>query len=372
MGLVAFIIAASFWPGQAGAAEASRWGSFAVVVPLALFAIPQIRLGMVHVVGALFLGYAALSLLWTTVPYDGYDELIQLGLIGLAFLIGYERHNTAPVFYGLALGLCLSSVIVLLQWRGIEPVIGIDDSAPAGLFVNPNMLGEISALTLIGVAFTEQWWLGAGILPSLAFCQSRAAFIAIGVAALIYVIRRFRLYALLAMPLLAGLTYIAAPDKWFISGTLDIRETMWRDTLDGLRVFGNGVGSFYSTFPEYATRFDTIAAQPSHAHNDLLEIAFTLGIPGVVLFVAFLVMIAVGANERDRYVLVGLSLIGLVGFPLYTPATAFVFGIVAGSGARGWDALCARQLSRGSCLYGRWQRELRLKRVATSGARLPA
>src|ERR1019366_1160883 len=87
MGVVVFLLAVTFWPGLAGAAEASRWASLCILIPIALFFV-QVRLTVVHVVGGLLLGWAALSLMWTPVRYDGVAALMQLTILAGAFLIG--------------------------------------------------------------------------------------------------------------------------------------------------------------------------------------------------------------------------------------------------------------------------------------------
>src|SRR5580658_8312104 len=117
MGLIGFIVAITFWPGMAGAAETSRWASLCILVPIGLFCV-TIRPTIVHCIGGALIAYMVLSMLWTPVQYDGIAELMQIAIIAGAFLIGHDSSTLIPLFRGLGLGLCVLSVISIAQMFG--------------------------------------------------------------------------------------------------------------------------------------------------------------------------------------------------------------------------------------------------------------
>lgn len=75
------------------------------------------------------------------------------------------------------------------------------------------------------------------------------------------------------------------------SGTGDFRPAIWRTSADLVWSYlplGSGLGSFVEAYLIGESPRDMMAQYVNHAHNDYLEIALTLGIPGVLLIAAFL------------------------------------------------------------------------------------
>lgn len=196
------------------------------------------------------------------------------------------------------------------------------------------------------------WIIAFGCLPALILSHSRSAFVALGLCAALCSWRRWHWRALLVAPVLLGAVFIGSPQKWIQSGSMHDRNLLWRDTIDGLTTFGSGIGSFYSTFPKYASRLDTQQIQPWHAHNDILELGFELGVPGIILVLVLGGLVFWRAGEPEKSVLVALGVIAMFGFPLHTPATAFLFGAVAGHAARAWHPLRSRLIHSRSILHG--------------------
>ena len=155
------------------------------------------------------------------------------------------------------------------------------------------------------------------------------------------------LAGLYGLPLLVGGVLLTAT-KW--SNGDSPRLDMWHDTLAGLTTWGNGIGSFYSAFPKYATLTSDLY-QPAHAHNDLLELAFELGIIPAVVAALLVLALAWRANFKEQMLLIALGIMSMVGFPLHSPSTVFVFGIVAGCTARNWSVLRAFKFGGGYNLY---------------------
>jgi O-antigen ligase len=220
------------------------------------------------------------------------------------------------------------------------------------LFVNPNILAEITAVVFVALVY-ESNWLAVGLLPTLALADCRSALLAIFVCLAFMGWQRWRwkvLYGLPAVALGASLTAYKWPTT---DGTY--RLDMYRDTWAGLSAWGNGIGSFYSTYPKYATHLDQLY-QPFHAHNDLLELAFELGVIPASLALLLLLALFIYAGPKDRLLLTALGIISMVGFPLHVPSTVFVFGIVAGSAARSWASLRGLKSSSGRGLHQSGQR----------------
>jgi O-antigen ligase len=343
MGVVGFLLAATFWPGLAGAAEASRWASLCILVPIALFFV-RVRLTFVHLVGGFLFGWAVLSLMWTPVWYDGVAALMQLTILVGAVLIG-AGGKVDGLWKGLGLGLLVSSALCIFQALGFHPVIDAGQ-APAGLFVNQDVLAEITAVVFIALVF-ERLWLAVGLLPALILTGCRSALIAVFVVGGIAGWRKWRWRILYGLPLLVGGVLLTAT-KW--SNGDSPRIDMWRDTLAGLTTWGSGIGSFYSAFPKYATLTSDLY-QPAHAHNDLLELAFELGIIPAVIAALLVLALAWRANFKEQMLLIALGIMSMVGFPLHSPSTVFVFGIVAGCAARNWSVLRAFKFGGGYNLH---------------------
>lgn len=347
-----FLVAVMFWPGQAGAAEASRWALLCVAVPTALFFVRP-KLNVIHWVGMLFLAWAIISLAWTPVRYDGLNELMQLMIFAGMFLVG--QSDLGKLYQGLGLGLCVSSVICIAQALGFHLVTSAAADASTGLFVNQNILAEITAAVFVALLCQRSWWLAAGLLPAIILSQCRSAILALAICAAYAAWRKWRWWSVAALPpvmIVAGLLTVAKSlraDSWHY------RLDMWRDAIDGLTVWGHGIGSFYSVYPAFETRMDSLY-QPAHVHNDLLEFVFELGVPGLILICLLVGLIVWKAQHRERMVMLAIGVTAMFGFPLHSPATVFLFGAVAGCSARGWDYFSLMQFCRGLSIYSRGER----------------
>ncbi len=177
LGAYAFAIGVAFWPGTPGAAISPRWALIGVGVWL--FVRPM-QMTMQHGVIVLLLSWCALTLTWSQFGYDGIDAWLRLFFLCGAFWMGSSVESLRPVYIGFALSLGISSVIVIAQWYGWQ---GIPQAvSPAGLFMNKNTVAEISALVLVGLIAERLWWYVPLVLPAFVIPQSRAAFLAVGLA----------------------------------------------------------------------------------------------------------------------------------------------------------------------------------------------
>lgn len=354
LALLGFTIAAIYWPGMAGAEESSKWVAAYILLPAFLFTI-RIKPNRLYVVGIGLLVWAVTSLLWTTVPDDGYLTLIQFCVIACAFVIGHSSEDLRPLYAGFGLGLLISSGLAILQASGYSPVLIMAfGTLPAGVFLNPNLMGETAAIVIVALMVERVWWLGVGILPALILSESRSALLAAMVCGVLFAIRRWPKWTLIGTPLVAGAIYAITDAKWLASPFGGERWEIWRETGNGILAHpltGWGIGSFYSTFPKFDTALNWWQAT-SHAHNDLLEFAFELGIPAAIVVVLLVLALAWRAKERDRLVLVAIGITAMFGFPLHTGATAVLFGLVAGHTARAWNCARDSQFHRRHSLHG--------------------
>ena len=83
--------------------------------------------------------------------------------------------------------------------------------------------------------------------------------------------------------------------RLFDNGTGDFRPMFWRRTVAMIGEylpFGSGSASFVEVYRVGELPGDVMRSYANHAHNDYLEIALTLGIPGVLLVACALAFIA--------------------------------------------------------------------------------
>lgn len=182
-GIVAYLIAVTFWPGLDGAALTPRWAALAVAPPGLLLATKPGRVTAAHLVGMLFLAWAAFSLFWAPSPYDGLGALFKLVILAESFVVGARLPSLRPVWVGLAAGLTVNGAVLFAQ-AALGPFWSNPDSnGMSGLFYNPNSLGEIAALVLVALCVERMWWWIPGILPAVWLPHSRAAWLALVVVA---------------------------------------------------------------------------------------------------------------------------------------------------------------------------------------------
>lgn len=353
---------------MAGAADDSRWTALGVVLPISLCFV-AVRPNRIYWLGFAFVIYAEISLLWTPVPYDGVAAMMQLLVLVCAFLFAHSQEDLRPVFSWAGIGLWISSGIAILQAIGYQPVVKAAGNLAPGLFVNQDLLGGCAVVVLVALVADRTWWIAAGVVPALVLSQCRSAWLAGLCCFIVYGWRRWPTLrpALLASP---GMFALIAYYSGRSSASLWERFGMWGDVIAGLTPLGRGIGSFYSMLPEHAKFVDTTSIELWHAHNDPLELAFELGIPGIALALAFGILIFWRAAERERLVLVAFGVLSCFAFPFHDPATVAIFGLVAGFAARNWDIVRNRQLHSRPALYDRRKR-FALGRTRDGGAHVP-
>lgn len=331
------------WPGQTGAKEMLSWAVAAVACPTFLFLV-KIRPTPIHYWGAGLLAWASLSLLWSPVFDDALYEVMQLLFMACIFVVAAEMDSAAPLYRSLGLGMLVSFGVVILQLGGLDPVVVAPaTSAPTGLFVNSNVLGWTSAVVFVLLIAQGRWFDYALSVP-IGFClvmsDCRSA---IGAAFLCFVglaWQRSRWFGG-AIAASAAVLIVHRYHRFEDGASLLQRADIWRDTIKGLTPFGHGIGSFYSMFFAYSTGLspDGYWLDLSHAHNDALELAFELGIPGLVFCGAIVTLAFKYGGKAERYGLACMGIVSMFGFPLHQPVTQILFAAMAGNAARGWHRL---------------------------------
>lgn len=332
LAIVAFMVTVAYWPGIAGYAIAPRWAVLAIGLPVLLFFVPRIEMTTVHWVGLAVVGYAFASLAWIAVPVEAVDGLAKMTIVACAFVLGAQATDLKPTFVALAIGLAVNDVFGVLQYFGIHVVEIVYANKSAGLFANQNMYGELAALSLVGALAYRLWWTVPFPALGLILSQCRGAWLGVAIAGIVALWTRSKLGAVAALLALivAGNIALLIPQA---QNALIARGRVWMDAAENLSWRGHGVGQYWVTTPQHAPRQEAMNTRHWHAHNDPIEAVYEYGI-AAILCVVFVGMCLAGPLTRERAILAAFLGIGLVGFPLHVPATAFVGALVAGRLAR--------------------------------------
>lgn len=310
-------IALASWPAFWGSAAEPRWMLLSVLVPLLAREVPRQSWP--------FLAWAGASVAWAPSFWDWADAMWKLGLF--AMLMGVVF--TPSTARGFIIGMVIN--VGLALWQTLSPgdLPWFQAASPAATFGNKNLLGEALALALPLGAASATWAL-APLIIGITLTQTKGVLLGLGLATGHYTWGRWGWkWALLP---LGG---VAAVIAWALAqwspGTSN-RADILMDTAGALTLWGHGLGAFYTQFPAVAMLTDTFASRPTHAHCDPLELAFDLGLPGVLaagwLFYCVLRNTA-NAPIMGFVVVTGLGM-SLVSFPFHNPATLAVVALAAG------------------------------------------
>lgn len=327
-------------PGIRSYATAPKWSFLAVAVALAV-CFTKVKMTKGHGIGLCFLAWAALSLLRAPVIDDGLQGFAWLSILAGAFMLGAAEKDLRLFFMVTGLAF-IPSMLNMAAVRCCGVYFSVGGVFPlGGTFGQPNFAGEAaaavaaSALGMISLRRCPPLIAVGPALATMLLSGSRGGFIGLAT-----------MFAVRLMADLKGRAKVVALGVFLacIVGTaytltnLQGREAsaqrldIYRDTYDGLTFFGRGIGQYRATVPEKGHRLAARNLNSEHAHNDFLEIAFELGIPGVVLFAWLVATALYGArsDEPAAYAMGSLLVAGLFGFPLYEPVAAFLFAVVAG------------------------------------------
>ena len=326
---------------------------------------------------AVFACWALVSVSWSASSYAAMYSAVHWSACALA-VFGFAAWLRSDVWLGRfagsvvvsgALVTGISFVQLSGGMRGIPSV-----RVPSAGFANPNVLGEFLCMTILfsasaaclvrrrpmGAALC--WLAVAAGMVVLYLTHCRAAWLAIGCATLwsagLLLKRRtgWKRYAPVAVLILcvgsfAGFFLMKQPAvKRSFDGSANYRLIVWNNTLELLKqepLLGHGAGSFTTM---YGAVLNTNQADSSfgkdvqirRAHNDFLQTAVELGLPGFFLLVFFaggvlvmaLRLMNAQSTEFEQFVvfassgaLVAFLVTAFFGFPFQralTPLLAFL------------------------------------------------
>ena len=288
------------------------------------------------------LAWAALVAAVRPVAHADAMWLLAVGAVALAFLAAAARPRVAA---WAAIAVVLAGTLGA-AWLVVERVLL--GPRPPGPFGNPNPAASLAVLALALVPWLRApryLRLVAGSIAAAGIVSSgsRSALLAMAVIALAWVgSRRLRLVALAIAGLaIAGISLRVATDRdplrW---ERVRIWSTAIRTAIAELPC-GAGPGGFADAavahnFPRVG-EFAHFHRLPSLAESDLLQLAATLGIPGLVLGLGLtwrVVAVLLAAGSRGRAVagalLVGAAFNSHLALPVMAWTTA-----LAVAGARG-------------------------------------
>ncbi len=316
----AVILSSLYWSTIYGPATSPRWAFLAVSLPiLLLLKYEKVNFTILHLLGLSFLVWSTLSLFWTSNVYDGLDELIKLIILAQIFVLGSYLKSLREIFIGLAVGLTCSSILVIF---GVK----------AGLFVNVNILAETALIVCVGLFVYKLWWLIPGLLPSIILNGSRAAILTGAILFCGWIWSKSKLVSALFIATILLICIISIYYGYKIE-SINERLIIYSDITLGLKLFGNGLGSFFSAYPYLTSEIDTVLSRPRFAHNDLLQIAFETGVIGIGLVAVIIFYM------RQNYVFASFIAISLFSFPFHLPVTAFIAALVCGFTTREWSSV---------------------------------
>lgn len=360
--LLGFIISIAYIPGITGAAVPTGWFVLIIVMPI-LFCFCDFNLNDNNLIGLLFIGYAALSLIWAPSFDIAFFIFLQIVALSCTFCFGENLKDITNCFKGLSLGLGFSSIVALMQYfelYNINKYIFTLYSPIAGIFVNPNIYSEVSALMLLSLIVLKLWWWIPVTLPGLTIIHSRTALLGLGVGLFFWLFNKNKLMAVGSVLLIILFTAFYYRE-YFSMESINERFSLWADTIRGLTLLGFGIGSYELMYPLNAINIDTSVARPKFAHNDFLQMMFELGIGSILLGILILNILRI--KHETRTILVGIGVISLSSYPFHgVPMSAFIGCLVAGfvnrNNAANWNFrfswrsnLFNRNQNRGFGLY---------------------
>lgn len=318
-------IAGAFLPALHSPAEAPRWVLLSALVPILVWMRPQTRITPGHWLCAAVLAWALFTQLWARDPVNGWGVLWHYGIFAAAALV----RPSQALWFGLALGLATQLPLIVAQalgWEGLAQV-----AAPAGLFINKNMMGEAMTLGLIWALGQRQWWLAGALALCVGLSQERNAWLCLGLLAVVWLWQQRKRSLALALALAGALVGLA-----FNPSSLMSRWAFWHGAWAGRSWLGQGAGAFYSWFPLAGVPYPLFRDRPLWPHNEVVDVIFQFGLgAGLWLALALWVWQAPGP-QWAKYLLAAFGLLSLFAFPLHSPVTlalaAFAFGELGSAG----------------------------------------
>ncbi len=342
----AFLAAVLYWDGFVLASNTPRFLVLSVLVPLLAVNV-EVRWTRAHTIMALWLAVLCVSLTWTVALYDGLDMLWMFALWGGAFYVGSGTVNLERTLLWFSAGVGISGVVAVIQLGG-DPLV-LMTSPPAGLFVNKNFMAEAAVMAIAGLVCCKtpiRWVLLPPLIAAWTLPLAKGPLVAgIAVVAVMVLFKskhRWVMAAIIAVALASALAVGLSTGlvvRLFNPASLSLRWMIYKPLIDGLTWLGHGVGSFEAVFPDLATQeaggLRPFIRSPDRAHNDVLSLVHDIGVfavlPAALMAVAVWNRIREGSALDIAFLpLAAFAACGLVGFPLYNPATGFLAALCLG------------------------------------------
>jgi exopolysaccharide production protein ExoQ len=242
--------------------------------------------------------FALLSILWTAAPPIealGFWVSWTADVLTIWFLLrnGAAESNAIAVMKGFVLGAC---IVAIVAWcLPVMPDLRLGDED----YLHPNAIGFVTAIATLMAMYlshkNKHWrWLAFGLAFTLLRTISKTSIVAFSVAMLFYLFKdaaltrsmKVRIAAagaiILAVLWGALATYFAVYTESTDPETLTGRTLIWSTAAEiaiKKPIFGNGFYSFHFAVPLFGS------FEAAHAHDELLQQFFTLGIVGVILVI---------------------------------------------------------------------------------------
>lgn len=300
-----------------------RWVLLGLFAGVLLWSVPW-RSNTGTILLVCWLAAASASLFWAPDPVQGVIQLWWLILFLAFFCIGGAQPDLSRVYLWCAFGILPSSLLVVGEAFGLYTMVGA--SHTPGLFINRTFMGEAAVLVLLANAMSRQWVGVACCLPALALSQNRASWLALIVVVGVLLCARRRYFSAIALA-------SVIPAMGLIQGgtsSLEFRLEIWRTALTNLKLFGWGIGSFYSLFPSLGSTYARLGDRPEFPHNELVGLFFELGVGAVPALALGLWLAFRPGLSREKLLLVAAAILCCFAYPLHMPFTLFFVALVAG------------------------------------------
>lgn len=310
--------------------------------------------------------WAALSILWSVVPFLSGLNLVSASLLPLIYFYTRFSKNTISekqiftIFVGF--GLVLSFGAVVQVTTGVGTFI----TQASWPFTNPNALALCIVMSLVMALScfdkVEQskisiWAALSCLTLGFMLTGSRAALVGLFIVMIALVITKKHLLkpALVILCLIEAISIFLFLFKENIAynttqrifsviayneSALSTRPLIWQKTIELIAehpLIGTGLASFAPRYQAVQLPNESSAGQM--AHNEVLQIALELGLPGLVLLLGvFMVGMQLALksqntsiHSKNPYILASLALVGffaLVDYPLHTPAILMMTGLL--------------------------------------------
>lgn len=270
----------------------------------------------------------------------------------MALCLRREHLKSYIVGFGTVIGIYAVGLIVQALLHVKYSVYTTDGRAWP--LMDPNNGACVLNIALIPALYlalfkNSRWWAAAAVVV-VAMCLTLSK---AGICAACAVLGLMLIYrhgaAFLIFGMAAGCAALTAIFYWepglivMMVDSFRDRYPIWASSWPLLWVQpirGLGLGMFGFYYHQVATEHYTGGW---YAHNDLLQIAIEMGIPGVIVFVGFLLTVAATTcktNFVSGLVILAVTLQALVEFQFYVPAITYPLGLVLG-----WHIINKRQSS---------------------------